>query len=64
MAEGSGMKVVSKRRPKVLIWNLSLELDGAPFLLDSSIRDFQKGNAGYVANTLEQPLLLPKTWPI
>ena len=26
--------------------------------MDSSIRDFQQGKAGYVANTLEQPLLL------
>uniref|UniRef100_A0A7N2LNW7 Uncharacterized protein n=1 Tax=Quercus lobata TaxID=97700 RepID=A0A7N2LNW7_QUELO len=59
MAEGSSMKVVSKRHPKVSIWNPSLELDGALLLLDSSIRDFQKGNAGYVDKALEQPLLLP-----
>ena len=27
--------------------------------LDSSIRDFQQGKAGYVANALEQSLMLP-----
>ena len=35
-------------------------MDGAPFPLDSSIRDFQKGKAGYVADALEPPLLLPQ----
>ena len=35
-------------------------LDRAPLPLDSSIRDFQKSKAGYVANKLEQPLLLPQ----
>ena len=34
-------------------------LNGSPLPLHSSIRDFQKGKAGYVANALEQPLLLP-----
>jgi len=28
--------------------------------LDSSIRDFQKGKASYVAVVLEKPLLLPQ----
>ena len=31
----------------------------SPLPMDSSIRDFQQGKAGYVANTLKQPLLLP-----
>ena len=44
----------------VQIWNPSLVLDGALLPLDSSIRDFQKGKAGYVADALEQPLLLPQ----
>ena len=43
----------------VVLWNPTLELDGPPLPLDSSIRDLQKGNAGYVADALEQPLLLP-----
>ena len=57
--EGTDVEMVSERRPKVPTWNLPLELDGAPLPLDFSIRDFQKGKARYVANALEQPLLLP-----
>jgi len=60
MMEGSGTEMDFDHRPRVSIWNLSLELDGAPLPLDSSIREFQKGNVGYVADTLEQPLLLPQ----
>ena len=37
-----------------------LELDRSPLPMDSSIRDFQQGKVGYVANALEQPLLLPQ----
>ena len=35
-------------------------LDRALLPLDSSIRNFQKGKVGYVADALEQPLLLPQ----
>ena len=34
-------------------------LDGALLLDDASIRDFQGGKAGYVADVVEQALLLP-----
>lgn len=37
-----------------------MELDGAPLSSDASIQDFQGGTAGYVANAMEQTLLLPK----
>ena len=37
-----------------------MEVDGAPFLEDASIRDFQRGIVGYVADAVEQSLLLPK----
>ena len=47
------------RRPRVQTWNPPLVLNGSPFPLDSSIRDFQKRKAGYMANALEHPLLLP-----
>ena len=57
--EGAVMERGPKRRLRIQIWNPPLELDGAPLPLDSSIRDFQRGKAGYVANALEQPLLLP-----
>ena len=34
-------------------------LDGAPLPADASIRDFQQERVGYVANAVEQALLLP-----
>ena len=34
-------------------------VDGAPLLVDASIRDFQGGKASYIANAVEQALLLP-----
>ena len=37
-----------------------MELDRAPLPSDVSIRDFQRGTARYVANAVEQPLLLPR----
>ena len=37
-----------------------MELNKAPLLDDASIRDFQGGTAGYVADAVEQSLLLPK----
>ena len=52
--------IVLDRRPKVPTWNPLLELDRALLPVDSSIRNFQQGKAGYVANSLEQPLLLPQ----
>ena len=35
-------------------------MDGAPIPWDALVREFQKGRAGYIAEALEQPLLLPK----
>ena len=35
-------------------------LNGEPFLANASIRDFQGGVAGYVADVVEQALLLPE----
>ena len=34
-------------------------MDMAPIPWGASIREFQKGRAGYIAEALEQPLLLP-----
>ena len=39
---------------------LALMLDKAPLLIDASIRNFQQGKADYVADAVEQALLLPK----
>ena len=44
---------------EVPAWTPSIVLDGAPFLSDASIKDFQQGKVGYIANTVEQALLLP-----
>ena len=41
-------------------WLLALMLDGTPLLADASIRDFQGGKAGYMADAVEQALLLPR----
>ena len=37
-----------------------MELDGAPLLSDASIRDFQQGMTGYVADAVKHSLLLSK----
>ena len=58
-SKGAIIEKVPNRCPRVQIWNPLLELDGASLPLDSSIRDFQKGKVGYMADALEQPLLLP-----
>ena len=41
-------------------WSPRLEVDGAPIPETASVREFQRGRAGYIAEALEQPLLLPK----
>ena len=42
------------------IWSPKLEVDGVPIAWDPSIRHYHGGDAGHVAEALEQPLLLPK----
>ena len=41
-----------------LSWTLTLMLDGAHLPANASIRDFRGGKAGYMANAVEQALLL------
>ena len=41
-------------------WSPRLEVDRAPIPWSASVREFQKGRAGYIAKALEQPLLHPK----
>ena len=41
-------------------WSPRLEVDGTPIPWKASVREFQRGRAGYIAEALEQPLLLPK----
>ena len=42
------------------IWSHKLELDGVPIAWDTSIRNYQGGQAGHIVEALEQPLLLPR----
>ena len=42
------------------IWSPKLELDGVAIPYNASLREYNKGRAGYVADALEQPLLLPR----
>ena len=47
-------------RTRVPNWNPPLVVDGSPLPANSLIRDFQKGKDGYVADVVEQALLLPE----
>ena len=47
-----------RRTPRT--WSPKLEVDGVPITWDTSIRNYQGGQAGHIAEALEQPLLPPK----
>ena len=47
-----------RRTPR--IWSPELELDDVPLAWDTSIRNYQRGQAGHIAEALEQPLLIPR----
>ena len=51
--------VAQVRRP-TRIWLPKLEVDGVPIVYDASLRHYRGGHAGFVAEALDQPLLLPK----
>ena len=40
-------------------WSPVLEVDDAPLAMDASLRHFRGGHAGWMAEALQQPLLLP-----
>ena len=42
------------------VWSPKLELDDVPLTWDTSIRNYQGGQASHIAQALEQPLLLPR----
>ena len=42
------------------IWSTRLEVDKAPIPWGASVCEFQKARVGYIAEALEQPLLLLK----
>ena len=54
--EGNLAEVRTSPRP----WDPKLELDGLAIPYTASVRDYNRGRAGYVAEALEQPLLLPR----
>ena len=51
--------LVAQVRRSPRIWSPVLEVDGAPIVMDASLRHFRGGHAGRMAETLQQPLLLP-----
>ena len=42
------------------IWSPKLELDGVPITWDTSVRNYQGGQAGHIVEALEQLLLLSR----
>ena len=47
-----------RRTPRT--WSPKLKLDGVPIAWDTSIKNYQGGQAGHITEALEQPLLLPR----
>ena len=47
------------RRP-TRTWSPKLEVDGVPIAYDATLRHYRRGNAGLVAEALQQLILLPK----
>ena len=41
-------------------WSPRLEVDEAAIPYNASVREYNRGRAGYITETLEQPMLLPR----
>ena len=41
-------------------WSPRLEVDGVEIPYNALIREYNRGRAGYIAEVLEQPVLLPR----
>ena len=41
-------------------WSPKLEVDGVTIPYTASVREYNRGRAGYIAEALEQPVLLPR----
>ncbi|KAL0001023.1 hypothetical protein SO802_014804 [Lithocarpus litseifolius] len=52
--------MIPERQSRILSWNPPLILDCGPFPADSSIGNFDHGRVSYVANSVEQALVLPR----
>ena len=46
-----------RRSPRT--WSPVLEVNGAPIVMDATLRHFRGGHAGLMTEALQQPLLLP-----
>ena len=53
------LPVAQVRRP-TCTWSPKLEVDDVPIAWDASLRHYGGGHTGHIAETLEQPFLLPK----
>ena len=42
------------------VWSPKMELDGVAIPYTASVREYNRGRAGYIAEALEQPVLLPR----
>ena len=50
----------AEMRAQPRTWGPKLELDGVTILYTTSVREYNRGRAGYIAEALEQPVLLPR----
>ena len=41
-------------------WSPKLKVDGVTIPYTASVREYNRGRAGYIAEALEQPVLLPR----
>ena len=41
-------------------WSPKLKVDGVAIPYTASVREYNKGRAGYIAEALEQPVLVPR----
>ena len=41
-------------------WSPKLEVDGVAIPYTASVREYNRGRAGYIVEALEQPVLLPQ----
>lgn len=57
-SEGREASLTAKVHPLNPMWSPQLKLDGAAIPWNSTIKEFQRGNAHYLAEALEQSILL------
>ena len=58
--KGTKQQNLAEVRLPQRVWSPWLEVDGAAIPWNTSVREYQRGHSAHVAESLEQPLLLPK----